>query len=247
MDVRSSFDIGSVLARTVAAIKDSPGLYLLLGLVLYAAPMAGFQIYLAAGPGVSKLEPAVQDVIVAVASALIAPLLQGAVLAAALTYNEGGALTRAQCFSAARANYLPLLGISLLYGLAVGLGLLLFVIPGLIIATIWLLAAPAQIAWRPAGQNAFDRSAELTAGRRWPLFGMMAVFVIGFVIVASAGVAAMVLLEAVAGRLFANIAYSLAVETGLNVLFNVLLVSTFVQLTLAKEGPPSRLVAEVFA
>src|SRR3954452_1101311 len=49
-------------------------------------------------------------------------------------------------FSSAAPAILPLVGFAILAGIAIGIGLILIIIPGLILLTFWSLGAPAIVA-----------------------------------------------------------------------------------------------------
>jgi hypothetical protein len=72
-------------------------------------------------------------------------------------------------------------GVSLLGGLGVILGFLLFVIPGLVLMTRWT-AAFALVVADDEGVNALGESWELTRGNFWPIFAAMLVGLIPLLI-----------------------------------------------------------------
>lgn len=77
---------------------------------------------------------------------------------------------------------LPLIGAGLLSGLAIGIGTVLFIVPGLFLATIWAVLAPVIVVERSRVFDAFGRSRALVRGNGWPVFGAIAVaFVITIV------------------------------------------------------------------
>jgi hypothetical protein len=81
---------------------------------------------------------------------------------------------------------LPLIGAGLLSGIAIGIGSLLFLVPGLILLTIWAVIAPVIVVERSGVIGAFGRSRELVRGNGWQVFGV--IFVV-FLITAVVGVA----------------------------------------------------------
>jgi hypothetical protein len=66
-----------------------------------------------------------------------------------------------------------LLGASILFGIAVGIGFVLLIIPGLILLTIWSVIAPAIVIEKRGAIEAFGRSRELVKGYGWPVFGVV--------------------------------------------------------------------------
>jgi hypothetical protein len=67
----------------------------------------------------------------------------------------------------------PLIVFGILFGLGVGIGLILLIVPGLILLTIWSVGAPAIVAERAGVFEAFGRSRELVKGEGWSVFGTL--------------------------------------------------------------------------
>ena len=85
----------------------------------------------------------------------------------------------------------PLVAVSILLAIGVGIGFILLIIPGLILLTIWSVAAPVTVLEHPGVFAAFARSRELVRGNGWNVFGVIViVFVIVLLISAVAGLAA---------------------------------------------------------
>jgi hypothetical protein len=74
----------------------------------------------------------------------------------------------------------PLLGAGILAGIAITIGLALFIVPGLILLTIWAVLAPVIVIEKSKVMEAFGRSRELVRGNGWAVFG---VIVVAFLIV----------------------------------------------------------------
>jgi hypothetical protein len=78
---------------------------------------------------------------------------------------------------------------SILRAIAVGIGFLLLIVPGLILLTIWAVTAPSIVIERRGPIEAFGRSRELVKGEGWSVFGVIVVaFVITFLIGLVAGI-----------------------------------------------------------
>jgi hypothetical protein len=77
--------------------------------------------------------------------------------------------------------------VSLLFGIGVGIGFVLLIVPGLILTVIWSVVAPVTVLERPGVFAAFGRSQELVRGNGWNVFG---VIVIVFLLVAVVSIAA---------------------------------------------------------
>jgi len=92
-------------------------------------------------------------------------------------------------FSAAAPFILPLIGFGILFGIAVTVGFLLLIVPGLILITFWSVGAPAIVVEGIGPIDAFGRSWRLVRGNAWPVFGVLVVvllIVIGIGIVLGA-------------------------------------------------------------
>lgn len=76
----------------------------------------------------------------------------------------------------------PLIGAGILAGLGVGAGLVLLVVPGLILLTMWAVIAPVIVIERRGVFDAFGRSRQLVKDQGWPVFGTVVVaYLIGIV------------------------------------------------------------------
>jgi MFS family permease len=76
------------------------------------------------------------------------------------------------------ASVLPVIGVAILMTLGLMVGFLLIIIPGFILLTMWWVAVPAIVIERTSVTDAFGRSRELTAGRRWPIFGLFVLYAV---------------------------------------------------------------------
>ena len=85
----------------------------------------------------------------------------------------------------------PLVAVSILFGLGVGLGFILLIIPGLFLLVIWSVVAPVTVLERPGPFHAFGRSRALVRGNGWNVFGVIVlVFLTVVVVSVAAGIAA---------------------------------------------------------
>ncbi|HEX3692550.1 MAG TPA: hypothetical protein VHU13_04325 [Solirubrobacteraceae bacterium] len=95
-----------------------------------------------------------------------------------------------QLFRSVTPIWLPLIGLSLILGIAVTIGLVLLIVPGLYLLTIWAVAAPALVIERHGAFAAFGRSRKLVRGHGWQVLGViMTVFLLALL----AGIVAAVL------------------------------------------------------
>ncbi len=76
---------------------------------------------------------------------------------------------------------------AIIYGLITGLGFILLIIPGLMIMVIYWVYAPAIVVEKLGPIQALSRSAELTKGRRWHVFGLVLAIVAASIIFGAVG------------------------------------------------------------
>lgn len=85
----------------------------------------------------------------------------------------------------------PLLAVAVLSGIAIGIGFVLLIAPGLFLLTIWAVVAPVVVVERPGVFAAFGRSHALVRGNGWPVCTtILIIFLISFVLSAIVLVAA---------------------------------------------------------
>jgi hypothetical protein len=70
----------------------------------------------------------------------------------------------------------PLIGAAILAGIAIAIGLILVIVPGLFLLTIWAVIAPVIVIERAGIMAAFGRSRALVRGHGWQVFGVIVVF-----------------------------------------------------------------------
>jgi len=90
-------------------------------------------------------------------------------------------LTLAQVLKRSMLLLLPALAASMMQGLAVGFGLLLFILPGLWLLSRLVLVMPLIATDVPDPVNALRTSWRLTEGHALKILGMLAILVLGFI------------------------------------------------------------------
>jgi hypothetical protein len=178
--VPARLDVGAVIRRVFDIYVEQYPVLLPASAVVFVITGIVSAILVAAAPGLA---------LIALLLSLVAgTLFTGMVVELVSDVQDGrrdhsaGELLRAAT---------PVLGQLILVGIVAGIGILigfvLIVVPGLILITIWSVAAPVVVLERPGVFAALGRSRELVRGNGWQVFGV--IFVLFFlVIIVSSGI-----------------------------------------------------------
>ncbi len=108
-------------------------------------------------------------------SLIVTPLASGAcTLLVASSFTDDNP-TVLDCLRLAFSRFGQLLGAAMMTGLVVGLGAMLFVVPGFVFMTWYFVTTPALMVERLGVQLAMARSKHLTDGNRWSVLGFFLV------------------------------------------------------------------------
>jgi len=108
--------------------------------------------------------------------------LQGALVLAVDDVRDGRAdLSISQTLDRVTPHLGTLVLAGILAGLGIALGLVLLIVPGLFLMTIWLLIVPAIMLEGCGVSAAFSRSQELVRGYGWSVFGVIVLTVLIFI------------------------------------------------------------------
>jgi len=117
-------------------------------------------------------------------SVVAAFVLQATLVKAVQDVRDGHAdLSIRQTVNEALPFLAPVAGASILAGIAITIGLLLIIVPGLFLITIWAVIVPVIIIERSGALASFGRSRELVRGHGWHVFGtLVLVYIIMLVV-----------------------------------------------------------------
>ena len=117
-------------------------------------------------------------------SVVAAFVLQATLVKAVQDVRDGHAdLSIRQTVNEALPFLAPVAGASILAGIAITIGLLLIIVPGLFLITIWAVIVPVIIIERSGAMNSFGRSRALVRGHGWHVFGtLVLVYIIMLVV-----------------------------------------------------------------
>lgn len=114
-------------------------------------------------------------ILAAIISGILVYLSQAMLADAAFQGLGGEAVDMSRSVQTALSRFFPLIGLTGWVGLAVGFGFVLLVVPGLIFLVMFSVAVPVCVVEERRAIASMRRSADLTAGYRWPLFGLYVV------------------------------------------------------------------------
>jgi hypothetical protein len=113
--------------------------------------------------------------------------LTGALVEAVADIRDGrGDLSIGDTFAKVWPRVWTLLGASILAGLGIAAGIVLFVVPGLILLTWWALIPPAVVLEHKGVFDSFGRSRQLVSGNGWSVFGVLIITLLLTSVVSSA-------------------------------------------------------------
>jgi hypothetical protein len=110
-------------------------------------------------------------------------VVQPAMIHGAFADLSGRRATAGECLGSGVRHAVPLFLIMLLQYVAVMVGLVLLVFPGMMMLTAWLVTGPSQVVEKTGVFGAFSRSAALTRRNRWRIFGLVVLYFIVYLVV----------------------------------------------------------------
>jgi hypothetical protein len=168
-------------------------------------------------------------------------LAGGAVIYGVVQELRGRAFSVGDCVQVALGRLMPILGIAIVATIAIGLGMALLLVPGLILACMYFVAQPVCVAERLGVFESMGRSSFLTKGHRWQIFGTLLLLVVAGVVLGGI-IVAIAAFTGPVGLLVSTQALGVIIGS-----FNGVLISVFYyELRVAKEGVDIEKIASVF-
>ena len=238
------FRVGRVLSRTFSVLSRN---LLPFCIVTVIAALPNLLIYApgANGFGPATLTPgasAVRLVLGFGLAMMLSALSQAIVLYGAFQDMRGQPVHLMESLRIGLRRFFPVLGVAIGVAVLTGLAGILLVIPAFIVATMLLVAMPACVVEQLGPAASMSRSKQLTKGHRWKIFGLwlLAVFVSGIlqsVLIGLAGI--------IGGPILALIVF-LAWSAIFGAFYAIMVVVTYHDLRVAKEGVDTEQIAAVF-
>lgn len=173
-----AFDLGRVIQRTFTAIRANAVIFFGASTVLVGVPSVAMvlgQARMTETPsGLSFLAFFGGFFLYLVGTFM----LQGVVVKTAVNSFNGKATLPGEAMETAVRMFLPLLGLGIVAGAGTGLAFMLLIVPGIIVAVMWSVAAPAVVIEKRGVFESLQRSRDMTRGYRWHVFGLMVIYMI---------------------------------------------------------------------
>jgi hypothetical protein len=195
-------DVGATLSEVFSIYRENAGVLLPVAfwLFLVVAILNGI-----AGSSLVLL------LVASVVGIAAGTLYQGMVVNLVRDVQDGRRdFSAGELLSSATPFIAPLIGAGILAGLGIFVGLILFVVPGLILLTIWAVIAPVIVVEKSPVMAAFGRSRELVRGNGWQVFGAI---VVAFLIVIVGGIVFTAIAAAIADGPLLRIVFSALAST----------------------------------
>ncbi len=241
----TDFNIGGILGRGFEVLSRNLATFGSLS-ALFMLPPFVFGLTLKFGLGIESGVVVVQGPgEIAVASLVLLWVLLYFLLFATLTHGticdlRGTPARIRESLSWCLGLLFPVIGITIIATIGAGLGGMFFLVPGLILMTMWWVAVPAAVVERTGVINSLRRSAELTRGYRWKVFGVIVIIYIGQYILGE-----LASLSLAATPIFSVVA-SFLITVAITAYFAVVTAVCYHDLRVLKDGVGTDEIARVF-
>jgi hypothetical protein len=199
--VSSRVNVGAVVRRTFEIYVDQASVLMPAAAVVFVISGILTALLLAASPALG--------IVGFIISLVASTLFTGMVVELVADVQDGKRdATPGQLLRAATPVIGNLILVGIVAGIGIVIGFILVIVPGLILITIWSVAAPVVVLERPGGLRALGRSRELVKGDGWNVFAVILLLVILVGVVT-------VVLEAVAAAAGAGVGIVVRVIVGI--------------------------------
>jgi hypothetical protein len=183
-----ALDIGRVIQELFAVLGRNLATFGLLALILTGIPTAilyGFEgTAVTSGNAAALFGPRLWWIVLGgIVAGLFGVILQATIIYGTVSDLNDRQVSVADSLSTGLRAFLPIIGLAILMSLALAVGFILLIVPGVMLAVAWCVAVPSYVVERPGVIASFGRSAELTRGNRWRIFGLFLIYFVAALIV----------------------------------------------------------------
>jgi hypothetical protein len=169
--VSSKVEVGAVIRRVFEIYVDQASVLMPAAAVVFVISGAFGILLIVASPALA--------ILAFVVSLVASTLFTGMVVELVADVQDGKRdASPGQLLRAASPVIGQLILVGIIAGIGIVIGFILIIIPGLILITIWSVAAPVVVLERTGAVRALGRSRELVRGSGWNVFGVILVLVV---------------------------------------------------------------------
>lgn len=245
----NTFEIGSVIKETFAIIRaNASALAVVLAITTVGPAFLGLLMPVPDAADPFAIFGPAYFAIVGV-SILAFAFCQVAIMNIVKSHANGEQLGAIPALTSDLGRLVPVMLLYLLVILGISIGIVLLIVPGLILLTMWSVAIASLVIEKNGIIASFGRSRALTKGYRWPIFGLLLIYlVVLYGIVFGVGAFGLGLIDlsgtqqiSLGGTIFSAISNFLSI--GISTVGTAVM---FLQLRRAKEGGGTDELASVF-
>ncbi|HEY1457700.1 MAG TPA: YciC family protein, partial [Solirubrobacteraceae bacterium] len=156
-------DPGALIRRTFQIYVDQSPVLMPAAAVVFAITGVLSSLLIVASPGLAILAIVISLTATTLFTGMVVELV-------ADVQSSRREVSVGQLLRAVTPVFGQLVAVGLLAGILEAVGFVLLLVPGLILLTIWSVAAPVVVLERPGAVAALRRSAELVRGNGWQVF-----------------------------------------------------------------------------
>jgi hypothetical protein len=168
---------------------------------------------------------------------------QAVVLYSAFQDMRGNRVSITQSFQVGMRRFFPIVGLAIGAALLTMLATALFIIPGIIVFLMLFVATPVCVVEQLGPFASMERSSQLTRGHRWKIFGMLLLMLLPTIIIVGAFE---LIAELADGGFILSAASALIWNAIMGSVYAMLVIATYHELRVIKEGVDTEQIAAVF-
>jgi hypothetical protein len=233
------FRVGRVFNRTFSVLSRNLAPFCLVTVIASLPNLLLFT------PGARTIAPGTSGgrIFLGVGLAMVlSALSQAIVLYGAFEDMRGRPVDLVESFKIGLRRFFPVIGVAFSVAILAGLAAILLIIPAFIVLTMLLVATPVCVVERLGPIKSLGRSAQLTKGHRWKIFGLWLVTIIAGGILQSVLVA----LSRFVGGSVVALVVSLVCAAVFGAFYAIMVVVIYHDLRVTKEGVDTNQIAAVF-
>ena len=251
--------IGRVFSRAFGTIGAHPVLMFGISFLFGALPGVLLNLLLPSNQRTQVAEFNAANIVLSLAVGIAAIgfsiIAQGALVRVTVAHSDGEPVAFGDAALAGLRKIAPLFVLVFLMAIAIGFASLLLIVPGIILYVMWSVAAPVLVAENSGIFGAMRRSAQLTKGARWSIFGLQLILLlVMYAIIAVAGIVAIFAAGGIQNFAAAQTAGPSVIPILLSTVFNTVSITfaaaiqtaLYVELRDWNDGPATAALGDIF-